>query len=70
MKKEAKAKPRCPGCKKKTAWEENPWRPFCSERCKMLDLGAWASEDYKVESLEDELESSAQDIDYKNGEYN
>jgi endogenous inhibitor of DNA gyrase (YacG/DUF329 family) len=27
---------------------ENPWRPFCSERCKMIDLGAWASEDYRV----------------------
>jgi uncharacterized protein len=27
---------------------ENPWRPFCSERCKMIDLGAWASESYRV----------------------
>jgi endogenous inhibitor of DNA gyrase (YacG/DUF329 family) len=27
---------------------ENPWRPFCSERCKMIDLGAWASETYCV----------------------
>ena len=27
----------------------NLWRPFCSERCKSLDLGAWASEAYRVE---------------------
>lgn len=38
----------CPVCKKKTTWEENPWRPFCSERCKLTDLGKWASEEYKV----------------------
>ncbi len=40
----------CPICKKKTTWEENPLRPFCSERCKLIDLGKWASEDYKVPS--------------------
>ncbi|BCB96251.1 DNA gyrase inhibitor YacG [Dissulfurispira thermophila] len=38
----------CPVCKKKTTWEENPWRPFCSERCKLIDLGKWASEEYKI----------------------
>jgi endogenous inhibitor of DNA gyrase (YacG/DUF329 family) len=27
---------------------ENRWRPFCSERCRGMDLGAWASEDYRV----------------------
>jgi uncharacterized protein len=27
---------------------ENKWRPFCSERCKMIDLGAWAAESYRV----------------------
>ncbi|NTU42894.1 MAG: DNA gyrase inhibitor YacG [Nitrospirales bacterium] len=38
----------CPTCRKKTTWEENPWRPFCSERCKMVDLGKWAAEEFKV----------------------
>ncbi|HMK56966.1 MAG TPA: DNA gyrase inhibitor YacG [Dissulfurispiraceae bacterium] len=38
----------CPYCKQKCTWEENPWRPFCSERCKMIDLGKWAMEDYKI----------------------
>jgi endogenous inhibitor of DNA gyrase (YacG/DUF329 family) len=27
---------------------ENKWRPFCSERCRMIDLGKWAAEDYRV----------------------
>lgn len=39
---------RCPVCKKMTTWEENPWRPFCSERCKLIDLGKWAAEEYTV----------------------
>jgi len=39
----------CPHCNKKDTWKkENPFKPFCSERCKLIDLGAWASEDYKV----------------------
>ena len=38
--------PRCGGLKPYTP--ENPWRPFCSERCKMIDLGKWASEGYRV----------------------
>jgi uncharacterized protein len=39
---------RCPACKKPTAWEGNPFRPFCSERCKLLDLGDWATERYRI----------------------
>ncbi|MEJ2756677.1 MAG: DNA gyrase inhibitor YacG [Gammaproteobacteria bacterium] len=35
---------KCPTCRKQTVWDDNPWRPFCSERCKMIDLGDWASE--------------------------
>ncbi|MBM4136795.1 MAG: DNA gyrase inhibitor YacG [Nitrospira sp.] len=38
----------CPICKNKTTWEENPWRPFCSERCKLIDLGKWITEEYKL----------------------
>ena len=46
---------KCPTCKQKTEWQDNPYRPFCSERCKLIDLGAWASEAYKIESrLDDE----------------
>ncbi len=38
----------CPRCKKPARWADNPFRPFCCERCKMIDLGAWANEDYRV----------------------
>jgi uncharacterized protein len=29
-------------------WEANPFRPFCSERCRLIDLGAWVTERYRV----------------------
>jgi len=39
----------CPQCGKKNTWQEsNSFRPFCSERCKLIDLGQWANEDYKL----------------------
>ncbi|STZ55827.1 DNA gyrase inhibitor YacG [Moraxella lacunata] len=38
----------CPQCQKPTSWSDNPNRPFCSERCKLIDLGAWADESYRV----------------------
>ena len=40
----------CPLCHQPSTWEGNPWRPFCSERCQMTDLGAWAAERYRVPS--------------------
>jgi endogenous inhibitor of DNA gyrase (YacG/DUF329 family) len=40
---------RCPQCGGNAEWSAaNPYRPFCSERCKQIDLGAWASEQYRV----------------------
>ncbi len=47
---------RCPVCKELTTWEENPWRPFCSERCKMKDLGKWASEEYRIADEKEEAD--------------
>ena len=39
----------CPTCKKLVAYDtNNPYRPFCSERCKMIDLGDWANENYRI----------------------
>ncbi len=38
----------CPHCRTPAPWEGNPWKPFCSERCRTLDLGAWASERYRL----------------------
>lgn len=51
----------CPTCKNTTTWEENPWRPFCSERCKLIDLGKWASEEYRIEGEEEEKKSDHTD---------
>jgi endogenous inhibitor of DNA gyrase (YacG/DUF329 family) len=39
----------CPQCGAPVAWTPaSRFRPFCSERCRMIDLGAWASESYRV----------------------
>ena len=38
----------------------NPWRPFCSERCRLVDLGAWASESYRIPAKPDEEEAPAE----------
>ena len=39
----------CPACGKSTAYvASNRWRPFCSERCRLTDLGAWASVSYRI----------------------
>ncbi|MFZ4712380.1 MAG: DNA gyrase inhibitor YacG [Bacteriovoracaceae bacterium] len=38
----------CPQCKKKFAYYSSVFRPFCCERCKMVDLGHWLSESYSV----------------------
>ncbi|MBK8275424.1 MAG: DNA gyrase inhibitor YacG [Nitrospira sp.] len=38
----------CPLCQQSTTWEGNPWRPFCSERCQVTDLGTWAMEQYRI----------------------
>jgi endogenous inhibitor of DNA gyrase (YacG/DUF329 family) len=39
----------CPTCGAAAEWKpENRFRPFCSERCRLIDLGAWVSEAYRV----------------------
>jgi endogenous inhibitor of DNA gyrase (YacG/DUF329 family) len=42
-------KVKCPTCSRLSVWDSsNPWRPFCSERCKQIDLGAWAAERFSI----------------------
>ncbi len=44
----------CPQCGAQVSWtEEATWRPFCSERCKMVDLGAWFSEERAIPGKND-----------------
>ena len=39
----------CPTCGAPVEWTaESKFRPFCSDRCKLIDLGAWASEEHKI----------------------
>ena len=45
----------CPQCGTSVLWNvENRYRPFCSERCKLTDLGAWANESYRVPVVEED----------------
>ncbi|MFM8768688.1 MAG: DNA gyrase inhibitor YacG [Rubrivivax sp.] len=49
----------CPACKGPSPFEPgNLWRPFCSQRCRAHDLGAWASESYRVQAA-----PSAEDVE-------
>ena len=53
----------CPTCGKPAEWEDNPDRPFCSDRCRLLDLGAWADERYVVETDGAEDDGASTSID-------
>lgn len=49
----------CPTCGRKVPFvAASRWRPFCSQRCKSIDLGAWAAESYRIagESLDDDAD--------------
>ena len=44
----------CPQCGAPVVWDStSDYRPFCSQRCKMMDLGAWATESYRIPVEED-----------------
>ncbi|RME32906.1 MAG: DNA gyrase inhibitor YacG [Gammaproteobacteria bacterium] len=57
--------PRCPVCSRPLPEGENPWRPFCSERCKLIDLGAWLGERHVIPG---EPAGEAEDRPGKHGE--
>lgn len=39
----------CPTCEKRVVWSSaSTFRPFCSERCKLIDLGEWAAEEKRI----------------------
>lgn len=53
----------CPQCRRPVVWEGNEFRPFCSERCRLIDLGAWADESYRIAANRLDPESDdAEDI--------
>ena len=47
---------KCPTCHREIDWSQSPFRPFCSERCRLIDLGAWLTEKHAIpgEPVEDE----------------
>jgi len=55
----APARVKCPTCQREIDWPSSPFRPFCSERCRLIDLGAWLSEQRSIpgESLPEKDES-------------
>jgi uncharacterized protein len=46
---------KCPRCGKEVEYEGNEFRPFCSERCKLIDFGAWADEEYVLPAETSEI---------------
>lgn len=60
---------KCPTCQKQVEWSElSTFRPFCSDRCRLIDLGAWASEKHVIA---DESIPSAEEFSFsKNDETN
>lgn len=54
----------CPICKKKVAWvPENKNRPFCSDRCRLIDLGEWAEGNRYIPEDADESDATSGDLD-------
>ena len=50
----------CPICGAAVPWTAaSKWKPFCSERCKLIDLGQWATEQYRVPVVEQEPEDES-----------
>lgn len=53
----------CPTCNKSVRWDAtNPARPFCSERCKLIDLGAWADESHRIPGSATEDDVLSEDL--------
>ncbi|MGV7960535.1 DNA gyrase inhibitor YacG [Photorhabdus tasmaniensis] len=48
----------CPTCGKSVVWGEvSPYRPFCSKRCQLIDLGKWANEEKRIPSQSENSDS-------------
>jgi endogenous inhibitor of DNA gyrase (YacG/DUF329 family) len=45
----------CPTCRARTAWDGNPQRPFCSLTCRLIDLGVWLGERYRLPETRDDV---------------
>jgi endogenous inhibitor of DNA gyrase (YacG/DUF329 family) len=57
---------KCPTCHREAEWENNPHRPFCSDRCQLIDLGRWTEERYRIPG--NETQSPLDDKDDDDGD--
>lgn len=55
---------KCPQCSKPTNWQDNLDRPFCSDRCRLIDLGQWSDESYRIKGASQETLSEDNVIDF------
>jgi endogenous inhibitor of DNA gyrase (YacG/DUF329 family) len=56
---------KCPTCRKESSWDNNPHRPFCSDRCQLIDLGAWTEERYRIPGRKVETQFGEDEEDEK-----
>jgi hypothetical protein len=52
----------CPTCGAATSWRDNPQRPFCSLTCRLIDLGGWLDERYRIPPREDDEGDAATNV--------
>ena len=50
---------KCPTCRREIDWADAPFRPFCSDRCRLIDLGAWLSEQRAIPGEHEPVESDS-----------
>jgi hypothetical protein len=60
---------KCPTCGRPVEWsEEFPYRPFCSDRCRLIDLGAWLTEQHKIPDENADADDDASRAEEARGE--
>lgn len=75
-------KVKCPGCQQDVEWhQKSAFRPFCSKRCQLIDLGQWANEEHAIASNEhqqdllpdnldiEEIEAMLAQVDKESGDF-
>ena len=59
---------RCPRCGQEAGQQSNPFRPFCSERCRLIDLGRWVSGAYRISGITMQDEKPAPELEGEESE--
>lgn len=61
---------KCPTCQKEVEWSpESKFKPFCSERCKLIDLGDWASEKHAIQVKPEFDQQMLDELGYDEGNF-